>query len=55
MEGGEIACTITCDGLAIAWTDREFGIEGVVTAPGSTQEELATLANWWRANSDFQS
>jgi hypothetical protein len=54
VEGGEIACTITDDGLVIAWTDREFGIEGVVTGPGSTQEELAELADWWRGNSDFQ-
>jgi hypothetical protein len=38
----------------VAWTDREFGIEGVVTAPGTTQEELAELAEWWRFNSDFQ-
>jgi hypothetical protein len=54
VEGGSVACAITDDGLLMAWTDREFGIEGVVTAPGSTQEELAALAEWWRANSDFQ-
>ena len=54
QEGGEVACTIGDEGLLIAWTDREFGIEGVVSAPGSTQEELAALAEWWRANSDFQ-
>ncbi len=53
-EGGEVACAIVEDGLLIAWTDREFGIEGVVTAPGSTQEELSALADWWRLNSDFQ-
>ena len=53
-EGGDVACTVTDDGLLIAWTDREFGIEGVVTAPGTTQEDLAALAEWWRANSDFQ-
>jgi hypothetical protein len=53
-EGGDVACTVTDDGLLIAWTDREFGIEGVVTAPGSTQEDLAALAEWWRGNSDFQ-
>lgn len=54
VEGGEIACTITEDGLLLAWTDREFGIEGIVTAPGSTQEELAALAQWWSTNSDYQ-
>jgi hypothetical protein len=54
VEGGQIACTITDEGLLIAWTDREFGIEGVVTGPGSTQDELAELADWWRNNSDFR-
>jgi hypothetical protein len=54
VEGGNLACTIGTEGVLIAWTDREFGIEAVVTAPGSTQEELAVLAGWWRANSDFQ-
>ena len=53
-EGGEVACTITPDGVLLAWTDREFGIEGVVSAPGSTQEALAELAEWWRLNSAFQ-
>jgi hypothetical protein len=53
-EGGEVACTITAEGVLLAWTDREFGIEGVVTAPGSTQGELAELAEWWRLNSAFQ-
>ena len=54
VEGGQIACTITDEGLLIAWTDREFGIEAVVTGPGSTQDELAELAEWWRNNSDLQ-
>jgi hypothetical protein len=54
VEGGQIACTITDEGLLIAWTDREFGIEAVVTGPGSTQDELAELADWWRNNSDLQ-
>jgi hypothetical protein len=54
VEGGEVACTITDDGLLITWTDREFGIEGAVTAPGTTQEELAVLTEWWRAKSDFR-
>jgi hypothetical protein len=54
VEGGQIACTITDEGPVIAWTDREFGIEGVVTAPGSAQEDLAALAEWWRVHSDFR-
>ncbi len=54
VEGGEIACTLTEEGLLIAWTDREFGIEGVVTARGTTQAELSALAEWWRSNSDYQ-
>jgi hypothetical protein len=54
VEGGQIACTITDEGLVVAWTDRDVGIEGVVSAPGTTQEELAALAEWWRANSDFR-
>jgi hypothetical protein len=53
-EGGEVACVITEQGVLILWTDREFGIEGAVTAPGSTQEDLAELAQWWRTGSDFQ-
>ena len=53
-EGGEVACVIKDDTLLILWTDREFAIEGAVTAPGSTQEELAELAEWWRDSSDFQ-
>lgn len=54
VEGGEIGCLITEEGLLLAWSDREFGIQGIVTAPGSTQEELAALAGWWTTNSDFQ-
>jgi hypothetical protein len=54
VERGEIACVITGDGLVIAWTDRRFGIEGVVTAPGSTPEDLAELADWWRGHSEFR-
>jgi hypothetical protein len=54
VEGGEIGCIITESGLLLAWSDRAFGIEGIVTAPGSTQEELASLAAWWTTNSDFQ-
>jgi hypothetical protein len=54
VEGGEIGCVITEDGVLLAWTDREFGIEGIVTAPGTTQEDLAALAEWWATNSDFQ-
>ena len=54
VRGGEVACTITDEGLLIVWTDHEFAIEGLVIAAGSTQEELAELADWWRTNSDFQ-
>ena len=54
VEGGEVACTITEDGLLLAWTDREFDVEGIVTAPGSTQEELAALAEWWSTHSGYQ-
>jgi hypothetical protein len=54
VEGGEIGCIITESGLLLAWSDRAFGIEGIVTGPGSTQEELAALADWWTTNSDFQ-
>ena len=53
-ERGQIACTVTPDGLVIGWTDRECRIEGVVTAPGSTHQELAEPADWWRDNSDFR-
>jgi hypothetical protein len=53
-EGGDIACTITDEGLLIVWSDREFGMEGVVEAPGDSQDELAALADWWRTNSDFR-
>jgi hypothetical protein len=54
VEGGEVACAITNEGVQIAWTDREFGIEGIVTMPGSTQEDLATLTEWWFQNSGYQ-
>jgi hypothetical protein len=52
--GGEVACVIKDDTLLILWTDREFGIEGAVTATGSTQEELAELSEWWLDSSDFR-
>jgi hypothetical protein len=54
VQGGEVACAISDNGLIIAWTDWEFGIEGIVYASGSSQEELAELANWWISNSDYQ-
>jgi hypothetical protein len=54
VEGGEVTCAITDEGVQIAWTDREFGIEGIVTMPGSTQRDLATLAEWWFQNSGYR-
>lgn len=54
VQGGEVACAITDDGLVIAWTDWEFGVEGIVYAAGSTQEELGALSEWWLTNSDYQ-
>jgi hypothetical protein len=53
VEGGEVACAINEDEVVVAWSDREFGIEGVITAPGSTQEDLAALTEWWINNSDY--
>jgi hypothetical protein len=53
--GGRVVCAITQDGNAmIAWTDAEFLTEGVVQTPGSTQQDVATLYEWWSNNSDYQ-
>ncbi|WP_369135565.1 hypothetical protein [Modestobacter sp. I12A-02662] len=53
--GGQVVCAVTEDGNAlIAWTDDEFLTEGVVRSPGSTQEDVAALYEWWTDNSDYQ-
>jgi hypothetical protein len=53
---GRVACTIDADSgnVAIVWTDDNAGIQGIVTAPGTTQADLGALAEWWAVNSDFQ-
>ena len=40
--------------VRIAWTDDEFLTEGIVVAPGSTQDDVAALYDWWRQNSAYQ-
>jgi hypothetical protein len=55
VTGGQVACAITAEGyVVIAWTDDEFRTEGVVRAPGTTQAEIASLYDWWTANSFYQ-
>jgi hypothetical protein len=53
--GGMYGCMIAGDGtVRIAWTDDEFLTEGIVVAPGSTQDDVAALYGWWRQNSAYQ-
>ncbi|MGY2081588.1 hypothetical protein [Modestobacter sp. SYSU DS0657] len=53
--GGLLACGLT-DGTAfLYWTDDEFLTEGVVSAPGETQDDVVALYEWWVENSDFVS
>ena len=53
--GGMYGCAVLDDGtVSIAWTDDEFLTEGIVVAPGTTQDDVATLYDWWRQNSAYQ-
>jgi len=53
--GGQVACQITDDGhIVVAWTDDEFLTEGAVRSPGSTQDEVGALYEWWTEHSDYQ-
>jgi hypothetical protein len=53
--GGMYGCAILDDGtVSIAWTDDEFLTEGIVVAPGTTQDDVAALYDWWRQNSAYQ-
>ena len=53
--GGQVACHITDDGhVLLAWTDDEYLTEGAVRAPGSTQDDVSALYEWWTENSDYQ-
>jgi len=53
--GGRVACQITDDGhVFLAWTDDEFLTEGAVRSPGSTQEDVGALYEWWTEHSDYQ-
>ncbi|MGY1749847.1 hypothetical protein [Modestobacter sp. SYSU DS0511] len=53
--GGLLGCGLT-DGTAfLYWTDDEFLTEGVVSAPGETQDDVVALYEWWVENSDFVS
>ncbi|WP_222194056.1 hypothetical protein [Modestobacter italicus] len=55
VTGGLVACTIVGDGtVQIAWTDDEYLTEGLVSAPGTTQEDVSALYAWWTENSFFQ-
>lgn len=55
VTGGLVACTIVGDGtVQIAWTDDEYLTEGLVSAPGSTQDDVSALYAWWTENSFFQ-
>jgi hypothetical protein len=52
---GLVACTILDDDtVSIAWTDDEYVTEGIVSAPGTTQADVAELYTWWVDNSYFQ-
>ncbi|WP_249523554.1 hypothetical protein, partial [Modestobacter marinus] len=54
VTGGLVACALLPDGDAvIVWTDDEYLVEGAVHAPGTTQDEVAALYEWWTLNSDF--
>jgi hypothetical protein len=52
--GGLVACTVVDGTVNIAWTDDEFLTEGVVSAPGTTQADVATLYAWWTENSFYE-
>jgi hypothetical protein len=54
--GGLLACGLTGDGRAvIAWTDDEFLVEGALLAPGTTQEDVGVLFDWWTEHSEYTS
>jgi len=54
--GGQVACQITGDGnVLITWTDNSFLTEGLIRAPGTSQDEVAVLYEWWKSvNSEYQ-
>jgi hypothetical protein len=53
--GGQVACTLTDDGHALlAWTDDEYLTGGAVRAPGTTQDDVRALYDWWAEHSDYQ-
>ncbi|WP_299952207.1 hypothetical protein [uncultured Modestobacter sp.] len=54
VTGGLVACTIGDGIVQIAWTDDEFLTEGLISAPGTTQEDVSALYAWWTENSFFQ-
>ncbi|MGY1857855.1 hypothetical protein [Modestobacter sp. SYSU DS0290] len=51
--GGLLACGLAEGTAFIYWTDDEFLTEGVVSAPGETQDDVVALYEWWVENSDF--
>ncbi|MGY1637761.1 hypothetical protein ACI78V_14035 [Geodermatophilus sp. SYSU D00742] len=53
---GSYACAIDAENgrVGIVWTDDAALVEGVVAAPGTTQEDLAALYRWWVANSSYR-
>ncbi|MCZ2816476.1 hypothetical protein [Modestobacter sp. VKM Ac-2984] len=54
VTGGLVACALLPDGdVVIVWTDDEHLIEGAVHAPGTTQDDVAALYEWWTVNSYF--
>ncbi|MCZ2806561.1 hypothetical protein O2W18_15735 [Modestobacter sp. VKM Ac-2983] len=54
VTGGLVACALLPDGdVVIVWTDDEHLVEGAVHAPGTTQDDVAALYEWWTVNSYF--
>jgi hypothetical protein len=53
--GGLLGCGLTPDGNAfVYWTDYEYLVEGLVTMPGATQDDVVALYDWWTTNSNFR-
>ncbi|WP_448615737.1 hypothetical protein [Modestobacter sp. URMC 112] len=53
--GGLYGCAILDDGtVSLAWTDDRFLTEGIVSAPGTTQADVAALYAWWTEHSYYQ-
>ncbi|MGY1689976.1 hypothetical protein [Geodermatophilus sp. SYSU D01105] len=53
---GLAACWISAEEgvVNIVWTDNDALVEGLVSAPGTTQADLAALYSWWTQNSNYQ-